>query len=107
MCRCTFWSCAGVVHGQLHMLYECIFSFLCTIFLFFLFFIFFPLLFFLLFYLQYTVLLRVFLVAMWTIVGSWSMISVLTVSVTMNSGGLQGGFYDVVWLLAFVLGFVT
>jgi hypothetical protein len=44
---------------------------------------------------------------MWTIGGNWSMIAVLTVSVTMNSGGLQGGFYDFVWLMAFVLGFVT
>ena len=25
----------------------------------------------------------------------------------MNSDGLQGGFYDVVWLVAFVLGLVT
>ena len=31
----------------------------------------------------------------------------LTVSVTMNSDGLQGGFYDAVWLVAFVLGWVT
>ena len=31
----------------------------------------------------------------------------LTVSVMMSSDGLQGGFYDVIWLVAFVLGLVT
>ena len=32
---------------------------------------------------------------------------VMTVSVTMNSGGLQGGFYGAVWLKAFLLRLVT
>ena len=53
------------------------------------------------------ILLRVFRVAVWTIDDVLTMIFVLTVSVTMNSGGLQGGFYYVVWLMAFVLGLVT
>ena len=57
--------------------------------------------------LQCMILLRVFRVAVWTIGDVLSMISVLTVSVTMNSGGLQGGFYDIVWLMAFGLGLVT
>ena len=29
----------------------------------------------------------------------------MTVSVTMNSGGLQGGFYGAVWLMTFLLCF--
>ena len=59
------------------------------------------------FLLQCMIPLRVFRVAVWTIDDVLLIIFVMTVSVTMNSGGLQGGFYGVVWLMAFVLRLVT
>ena len=98
MCRCTCWSCAGTVLGQLHMLYEHTFqvfrgicttvsllhifvfifvSLLCAIWFFFFFFF---------LSLQCMILLRVFRVVVWTIDDVLSIIFFMTVSVTMNSG---------------------
>ena len=124
VCRCSAWSAAYVIRvqlpGILWNLYDCKVSctvffslpFLCDI-------VFAPLVFcasliLLFFFLSIfffpspkcIILLRVFRVAVWTNDDVLSIISVVTVSVRMNSGGLQGGFYDVVWLMAFVLGFV-
>ena len=104
VCRCTWWSCAGTLHSRFHMLYEHFFQvfrvmydlqsfahFCSRSLIFFLFFFFFSPI-----YDSFGSVVVLTIDSILTIV-------CMTISVTMNSKWLQGGFYGAVSLMTFLL----